>query len=78
MRDIWSNDSLSIEEQHNQMKWINEIQHRVTSKIKTERLQTHDWPESDFIEMILHYIKVCPGIKGDVAWSIDSAYEQFK
>ena len=75
-RGFWddpdSNDSLKIE----QMKWVNEILHRVTSKIRVERLQLHDWPESDFISMITRYVKECPTIAGDVAWCIKTSYEK--
>ncbi len=76
VRDFWdepaSNDRLKIE----QMKWVNEIQHRVTSKIRVERLQLHDWPESDFIKMISHYVKQCPSIASEVAWCIKDSYER--
>ena len=76
IRGFWddpdSNDALKIE----QMKWVNEIQHRVTSKIRVERLQLHDWPESDFINMISRYVKQCPSISGDVAWCIKTSYEK--
>ena len=49
--------------------------HRVTAKIKVERLELHEWPESDFIKMINHYIKVWPSIGSEVATAIISSYE---
>ncbi|AEG00261.1 hypothetical protein [Methylomonas methanica] len=75
IRAVWSNpdssDSLKVQE----MKWINEIMHRVTAKIRVERLQLHNWPENEFIEMVGGYIKQCPSIDGDVGWSINNAFE---
>lgn len=57
------------------MKWLNEILHRVTSKIQVERLERHIWQESAFIGMVSGYIKESPEISGLVADAISQAYE---
>ena len=74
-RSIWSNPESTCEEIVQQLKMLNEIQHRVTSKIKVERLNLHEWPESEFIEMISNYVKRSPNIGGDVAWAIQTSYK---
>ncbi len=75
IRSIWNNPDASDTKKVEELKWVNEIMHRVTSKIRVERLQLHSWPENEFIQMVSGYIKQCPSIGGDVAWSINSAFE---
>jgi len=75
IREMWSNADSSENEIIEQIKYINEILHRVTSKIKVERLMLHEWTESDFIKMINHYVKICPTIGGAVAYAIEYSYE---
>lgn len=74
-RMIWSNDGITDSEKVDQLKWLNEIQHRVTAKIQVERIERHEWPESEFIEMANHYVKLCPGIARIVAAAISESYE---
>ncbi len=74
IRSIWSNNELTEKEIIQQIKWINEIQHRVTSKISVDRQGLHVWTESDFIDMIKHYVDQCPAIKDEVAYAINTAY----
>jgi hypothetical protein len=74
-RLVWSNDDTSDSEKLDQLKWLNEIQHRVTSKIQVERTKRHEWPELEFIEMANHYVKLCPAISGMVAGAISKSYE---
>ena len=57
------------------MKWLNEIQHRVISKITNERLSLKEWTEEDFIRMVCQYIEKCPAIAGEISWIINHAYE---
>ena len=63
------------------MKWANEIQHRVTAKIRHERLGlkgwgNKDWTEDSFAKMIERYIAKCPSIASDIGWCISSSFEQ--
>ncbi len=74
VRAIWSNEETSDEKKVEQLKWLNEIMHRVTSKIRVLRLNTHEWTESDSWEDIKHWVAQCPSIEGDIAWAIRSAY----
>ena len=74
-RSIWSNPKSNSDEVVEQLKELNEIQHRVTSKIKVERLELHEWPEDEFIGMIWHYVKLCPRIGDDVSYAIKSSYD---
>lgn len=74
-RVIWSNTDSTSDEIVEQLKELNEIQHRVTSKIRVERLKLHEWPEDEFIKMMHHYVSLCPAIKGDVAHAIQSSYD---
>lgn len=76
VRDFWSDEDTSDKTKISQMKWINEILHRVTSKTRVERLKLHHWSEEDFNNMILSYVKKEPTIGSMVAWSIASAYEK--
>jgi hypothetical protein len=61
-RYIWSNDSLSDVLKVTQMKWLNEIQHRVTAKISCLHRKTHDWSEEEFGLMVDGYISEHPPI----------------
>ncbi len=74
-RDIWSNTTLSDTEKVEQMKWLNEIQHRIVAKISVTRLDHHEWKERDIIGMIASYIKQTPEIGGEVGWAISASYK---
>lgn len=74
-RVIWSSETLSDRDKIEQMKWLNEIQHRIVSKIKVVRLALHEWKEADIIAMIEGYVKQSPGIGPEVAWAIKSSYK---
>ena len=75
VRVVWSNEEITDSEIIEQLKVLNEIQHRVTSKIHVERTECHDWPESEFIAKVLFYFKRCPGIASVVGHAINDAYE---
>lgn len=75
-RDFWSNENSSDSLKVSQMKWLNEILHRITSKSRVERLQLHEWTEDSVIEMITNYVKQEPSIASMIAWAIDSSYKQ--
>jgi hypothetical protein len=75
IREIWSNPKINNDEIVKQLKEVNEIQHRVTAKIKVERLELHSWSESDFIQMINHHITLCPEISRNIAYAIEFSYK---
>jgi len=74
-RDFWSNEETSNELKVCQMKFLNEILHRIISKSRVERLQLHEWPEYSIIEMVRQYVKQEPSIGLMVSWAIENAYE---
>ena len=74
-RDIWSNKSLTDCEKIEQMKWLNEIQHRIVAKISVTRLNSHEWKESDIIQMIGGYVKLCSDLRSEVGWAINASYK---
>jgi hypothetical protein len=45
-RDVWSSDDIPTDKVE-QLKWLNEIQHQVTAKIRILRTRHHEWTEQD-------------------------------
>jgi hypothetical protein len=78
VRAIWSNEETSAEQKVEQLKWLNEIMHRVTSKMRVLRLNLHEWTEADSWEDIKHWVALCPSIEGDVAWAVRTTYAMIK
>ncbi len=74
-RGIWSCESLTDIEKIEQMKWLNEIQHRIVSKITVTRLERHEWKESDVIGMIGCYLEQTPGLVSEEGWAITASYK---
>jgi hypothetical protein len=48
--------SISPEEKVDQLKWINEIMHRVIAKIYCERTKSHEWSDTDFEDMVRDWV----------------------
>lgn len=75
-RGIWSDEEISDAEKVDRMKWVNEISHRATSKIRVLRLNVHEWPEKDFWQEIQHWVgqnkAIEPLVNDAVRWSYDS------
>jgi hypothetical protein len=76
VRAIWSDEGYTDTEKIEAMKWLNEIQHRIVSKISVERLTLHEWKESDIIDMIECYVKFCPFIGSHITYAIRVSYEK--
>ena len=74
VRAVWSDESLGDAEKVDRMKWINEILHRVTAKVRVLRLKTHEWTEADFAADVRHWVSQNRAIAGDVGWAIKSSY----
>ncbi len=74
IREIWADEEISNSEKIERMKWLNELQHRIISKISVERTQSHEWKESDINSLILEIIKNCPGVSSDISWIIQTSY----
>ena len=77
VRAIWSDEDITDAEKVDRMKWVNEILHRVTSKVRVLRLGEHEWTEEDSWLEIRHWVSQNPAIEADVnaavKWSYDSA-----
>jgi len=73
-RSVWSNEAMADGEKLEQLKWINEISHRVTAKIWVLRLNTHEWTDKDIQSMIENFTSVQPAITGEVREAIDRSY----
>ena len=67
---------ISDAEKVDRLKWVNEIQHRVTGKIGVLRLNLHEWTERDTWQMIQEYVENNRNIGGDIGWAIRTSYER--
>ncbi len=76
-RGVWSDEGITDAEKVDRMKWVNEILHRVTSKIRVLRLKEHEWSEGDFWQDIRHWVSqnraIEPLVNDAVSWSYNSA-----
>jgi hypothetical protein len=71
-RAIWSDERLSDAEKVDQMKWLNEIQHRVIGKLRA----AEPWPDEEFFEGVLRArTDECPPLRGHVGWAVKQSYE---
>jgi hypothetical protein len=78
VRAIWSNEKISDGEKVEQLKWLNEIMHRVTSKIRVLRLNRHEWTEADSWAHIKHRVSLCPSLESDVERAVRTTYAMIK
>jgi hypothetical protein len=66
-RGGWSEPGLTVREQVEALKQFNECLHRVTARIRVQRLNSHEWKDEDFVLLLagtdgqLH-----PRLKGSV------------
>jgi hypothetical protein len=59
-----------------QVKWLNEIMHRVIAKTVGERLGHQDWSDSDFEAMVQDFVNKNPSIEWFVNECIESSFEE--
>jgi hypothetical protein len=72
VRAIWSDEKLSDAGKVEQMKWLNEIQHRVTGKLRAAK----PWPDTEFFDGVLRArTDECPPLRGHVGWAVKQSYE---
>jgi hypothetical protein len=62
-RMVWSDDKLTDAQKVSRLKWLNEILHRVTAKVYTLRLQTHEWTETDSFQDIRHWVNTTLSVR---------------
>jgi hypothetical protein len=75
VRMIWSDDALADTQKVSQLKWLNEILHRVTAKVYTLRLRTHEWTEADSFDDILHWVGQEPALALRVGGAVTLSFE---
>ena len=74
-RGIWSDETISDEEKVDRMKWVNEVLHRVTSKIRVVRQNPEEWPEEDFWQGIQHWVDQNKAIESFVNAAVSWSYK---
>jgi hypothetical protein len=74
VRAIWSDEAIDVEEKIEQMKWLNEILHRVTAKIRCDRTQSHEWLDIDMQGMVEDWVNHNPYLTVLVNDAIDRSY----
>lgn len=74
IRGVCSEEDSSSEDKLEAIKSINEIMHRVTSRIWSLRLGSNEWTEADFQAMIESYIADNPRIAGEIDVAIQHSY----
>lgn len=74
IRRVWSDELITDAEKVERIKWVNEILHRVTAKVRVLRIKSHEWTEEDFGLMIRGYVEHCPGITEVVYESLNRSY----
>jgi hypothetical protein len=74
VRSIWSDEETSAEQKVEQLKWLNEIMHGVTIKLRVLRLNLHEWTETSSWEEIKHSVALCPSLERDIEWAIRNTY----
>ena len=76
IRGIWSDEAITDAEKVDRIKWVNEILHRVTSKVRVLRLNEHEWSEEDSWQDIQHWVsqnrETESLVNAAVSWSYDS------
>jgi hypothetical protein len=75
IRGIWSDEDTTDAEKVDRIKWVNEILHRVTAKVRVLRLGEHEWTEEESWLDILHWVSRNKAIEdyvnAAVKWSYD-------
>ena len=75
VRAIWSDEALRDAEKVEQMKWLNEIMHRVVRKSAALRMNRNEMSEADTWEMMEGYISLCPSLASHIAAATISSYQ---
>ncbi|MBU2713197.1 hypothetical protein [Zooshikella harenae] len=78
IRCVWSNEKIDDAEKVDRMKWLNEIIHRIPSKLSQLRNQNYEWENTQFEEMVLHWVKQNTAICKEVNNAIGYSYKAVK
>jgi hypothetical protein len=74
IRGIWSDGEASDADKVERIRLVNEILHRVTSKVYILRLNLHEWTEEDTWKMIEGYVAENKDIEPEVNATIRFSY----
>jgi hypothetical protein len=74
IRDVCIDSDISDAEKVEQIKWINEVAHRVTAKIYVLRLNTHKWTEADSWQLFDWAVKQSSSIRTHLSGAIEQSY----
>jgi hypothetical protein len=74
VRAIWSDEGLTDAERVEQMKWLNEIMHRVVLKSAALRTNSNKMSESATWRMIEGYIAECPQLAVHISSAISFSF----
>ena len=69
-RAVWSEDTLSDAEKVEQLKRLNEIQHRILNKVRA----IHSLSDIELVSTILQNGSDCSSIAGHVGWAIKQSF----
>ena len=75
VRAIWSDEELNDAQRVEQMKWINEIMHRIVMKSSLLRIGRNNRSELETWEMIQSYIDECPALAPHIAFATRFSYQ---
>jgi hypothetical protein len=74
-RGGWSEPGLTVEEQVEALKQFNECLHRVTARIRVQRLNTHEWKDEDFVLLLAGTDRLLhPRLKGSVLHAFECSF----
>ena len=65
-RSIWSDESASIAERLDRMKWVNEAMHRVLNRVNDLYHQHDRWTEEEMWQTLRHTAEQNPAIQGEL------------
>ena len=75
VRAIWSDEELDDAQKIEQLKWINEIMHRVVLKSAALRTNRNERSELDTWKMMEGYIELCPALAPHIAFATKLSYQ---
>ncbi len=75
-RNIWSDDSFSLAEQIDAMKWTNEVMHRVLNRLDDLVMERNDFSDEDIWNLIKQHASQNKITRGAVGYAIEKSYNQ--
>ena len=78
VRAVWSDPEIRAEDKVQQIRWINEFAHRVTSKIHVQRTNQHEWPAREFDSLLDDYSSSCPAVRDHLNAAVAFSFKALK